>query len=81
MNEEMKEQMNNAKKVRWNIAMAMACVFAALKNSKLKPKKTKKYEEAIGRLKAFYNLTGNQIWILCLVCERYVENDDTEYSA
>ena len=77
MNEEMKEQMNNAKKVRWNIAMAMACVFAALKNSKLKPKKTKKYEEAIGRLKAFYNLTGNQIWILCLVCERYVENDDT----
>ena len=74
----MKEQKKSkAKKVRWNIAMAMGCVFTALKKSKLKPKKSKKYEQAIGRLKAFYNLTVNQIWILCLVCERYVENDDT----
>ena len=78
MNEEMKEQnKTNAKKVRWNIAMAMSCVFTALKKSKLKPKKSKKYEDAMERLKAFYKLTGVQIWVLCLVCERYVENDDT----
>ncbi len=78
MNEEMEEQKkNNAKKVRWNIAMAMSCVFTALRKSKLKPKKSKKYAEALERLKAFYKLTGTQIWILCLICERYVEDDDT----
>ncbi len=77
MNEEMKEQKKtNAKKVRWNIAMAMSCVFIALKKSKLKPKKSKKYEEAMERLKTFYKLTATQVWVLCLVCERYVEDDD-----
>lgn len=76
--EEMQEQKkNNAKKVRWNIAMAMGCVFETLLKSKLKLKKSKKYEEAIKRLQEFYKLTVTQVWVLSLVCERYVESDDT----
>ena len=80
MKEQMKEEKNelkNPKKIRWNISMAMSCVFAALNKSKLKPKKSKKYTDAMERLKEFYKLTGIQVWILCLICEHYVENDDT----
>ena len=77
MNEQMNEQKNNEKKVRWDIAMAMGCVFETLSKSKLKIKKSKKYETALGRLKELYKLTVTQVWILSLVCERYVENDDT----
>ena len=80
MKEQMKEEKNelkNPKKIRWNISMAMSCVFAALNKSKLKPKKSKKYTDAMERLKEFYKLTGSQVWILCLICEHYVENDDT----
>lgn len=80
MKEQMKKEKNelkNPKKIRWNISMAMSCVFAALNKSKLKPKKSKKYTDAMERLKEFYKLTGIQVWILCLICEHYVENDDT----
>ena len=80
MKEQMKEEQNelkNPKKIRWNISMAMSCVFTALNKSKLKPKKSKKYTDSMERLKEFYKLTGIQVWILCLICEHYVENDDT----
>ena len=80
----MKEQKNqekneliNPKKIRWNISMAMSCVFGALWKSKLKIKKSKKYETAMERLKDLYKLTQTQVWILCLVCEHFVECDDT----
>ena len=80
----MKEQKNqekneliNPKKIRWNISMAMSCVFAAVRKSKLKPKKTAKYETAMERLKDLYKLTQNQVWILCIVCEHYVECEDS----
>ena len=80
MKEQMKEEKNelkNPKKIRWNISMAMSCVFEALWKSKLKIKKTQKYETAMERLMALYKLTQSQVWILCLVCEHYVECDDS----
>ncbi len=80
MKEQMKEEQNelkNPKKIRWNISMAMSCVFGALWKSKLKPKTTKKYEIALERLKDLYKLTQTQVWILCLVCEHFVECDST----
>ena len=80
MKEQMKEEQNelkNPKKIRWNISMAMSCVFEALWKSKLKIKKTQKYETAMERLMALYKLTQSQVWILCLVCEHYVECDDS----
>ena len=70
-----KNELKNAKKIRWNISMAMSCVFEALWKSKLKIKKSKKYETAMERLKDLYKLTQTQVWILCIVCERYVEDD------
>ena len=78
MNEknENKEQIK-VKKIRWTISLAMACVFEALKKSKLKPKKSQKYETAMGRLKDLYKINNAQVWILSLVCERYVENDES----
>ena len=77
MDEMQEQKKNHAKKVRWNIAMALGNVFEALNKSKLKPKKSKKYEEALSRLQAFYKLTATQVWILSLISERYVESDDT----
>lgn len=67
----------NAKKIKWNIPLAMSCVFEALKKSKVRPKKTQKYQTAFERLKDLYKLTQNQVWLLCITCERFVEADDS----
>ena len=70
--DEMKE-----KKIRWNISKAMSSVYQSLNGSKLKIKKTKTYSAAMEKLKALYNISQIQVWILCLVCERYFEREDS----
>ena len=65
----------NEKKIRWNIPKAMACVYQGLDDSKLKIKKTKPYTTAMENLKTLYNLTQIQTWLLCIICERYFEDD------
>ena len=70
--DEMKE-----KKIRWNISKAMSSVYQSLNGSKLKIKKTKIYSAAMENLKAPYNISQIQVWILCLVCERYFEREDS----
>ena len=72
----MEEQMNE-KKIRWNISKAMSCVYQTLNDSKLRIKKTKAYNTAMENLKALYNITQIQVWILCLACERYFEREDS----
>ena len=72
----MEEQMNE-KKIRWNIPKAMACVYQALEKSKLKIKKTKPYSTAMENLKTLYKLTQAQTWLLCIICERYFEDEDS----
>ena len=72
----MNEQMNE-KKIRWNIPKAMACVYQALKESKLKIKKTKPYTTAMENLKTLYNLNQTQLWLLCIICENYFEEEDS----
>ena len=74
--EEKTEQMND-KKIRWNISKAMACVYQALNDSRLKIKKTKQYTSAMENLKALYKLNQTQVWLLCIICERYFEDDDS----
>ena len=74
--EEKTEQMNE-KKIRWNISKAMACVYQALNDSRLKIKKTKQYTSAMENLKALYKLNQTQVWLLCIICERYFEDDDS----
>lgn len=71
------EQMNEGKKIRWNIANAMSCVYKTLEKSKLNIKKTGQYGSSIERLKDLYNLTLIQVWILCYTCERYLEDNDS----
>ena len=76
----MKEKMTepkNEKKIRWNIPKAMACVYEALNDSKLKIKKTQKYTTAMENLQALYKLNQTQVWILSIICERYFEDDDS----
>ena len=70
--DEMKE-----KKIRWNISKAMSSVYQSLNGSKLKIKKTKIYSAAMENLKALYNISQIHVWILCLVCERYFEREDS----
>lgn len=70
------EQMNE-KKIRWNISKAMACVYQALNDSRLKIKKTKQYTSAMENLKSLYKLNQTQVWLLCIICERYFEDDDS----
>ena len=70
--DEMKE-----KKIRWNISKAMSSVYQSLNGSKLKIKKTKTYSAAMENLKALYNISQIQVWILCLACERYFEREDS----
>ena len=70
--DEMKE-----KKIRWNISKAMSSVYQSLNGSNLKIKKTKIYSVAMENLKALYNISQIQVWILCLVCERYFEREDS----
>lgn len=67
----------NVKKIRWNIPKAMACVYQALEESKLKIKKTKPYSTAMENLKTLYKLTQAQTWLLCIICERYFEDEDS----
>ena len=67
----------NEKKIRWNISKAMACVYQVLNESKLKIKKTKSYTTAMENLKTLYNLSQIQIWLLCIICERYFEDEDS----
>ncbi len=64
-------------KIRWSVSKAMSCVFDALKKSKLRVKKTKAYSSAISRLCKLYGLSQTQVWILCMVCDRYVSRDDS----
>ena len=70
--DEMKE-----KKIRWNISKAMSSVYQSLNGSKLKIKKTKTYCAAMEKLKALYNISQIQVWILCLAFERYFERKDS----
>lgn len=70
--DEMKE-----KKIRWNISKAMSSVYQSLNGSKLKIKKTKTYSAAMEKLKALYNISQIQVWILCLAFERYFERKDS----
>lgn len=71
------EQMKEEKKIRWNIANAMSCVYKTLEKSKLNIKETKQYTSSIEKLKDLYNLTLIQVWILCYTCERFLEDDDS----
>lgn len=64
-------------KIRWSVSKAMSCVFDALKKSKLRIKKTRAYSSAISRLCKLYGLSQTQVWILCMVCDRYVSRDDS----
>ena len=70
------EQMKE-KKIRWNISKAMACVYQALNDSKLKVKKTKAYTTAMENLMSLYKINQTQVWILSIICERYFEDDDS----
>ena len=70
------EQMNE-KKIRWNISKAIACVYQALNDSKLKVKKTKAYTTAMENLMSLYKINQTQVWILSIICERYFEDDDS----
>lgn len=65
------------KKIRWNISKAMSSVYQSLNGSNLEIKKTKIYSAAMENLKALYNISQIQVWILCLVCERYFEREDS----
>lgn len=62
-------------RIRWNISKAMSYVYDALKKSKLKITMTDNYSVSLDRLCKFYSLNKIQIWILCMVCERYAAND------
>ena len=71
------EKQVEPKKIRWDIAKTMAVICNTLKKSKLNIKTTEKYNNAMDRLISFYHLNKVQVWILCLACEREIENDDT----
>ena len=75
--EEQKKEMTKEKKLRWNVSKTMACVYEAIKDSKLKIKPTQQYTEAMKKLQDLYKLNQTQIWILCLTCERHFDEDDT----
>ena len=64
-------------KIKWNVPKAMSCVFAVLTKSKLRIKKTKAYSTAINRLCKMYGLSQTQVWILCMVCDRWIARDDS----
>lgn len=68
---------NEAKKIRWNVSNAMEIVCEELKGSKLKIKETELYKTAMQRLMTYFNATKVQIWLICLVCDFYVENEDS----
>jgi AAA+ superfamily predicted ATPase len=72
MNKEMMEI-----KVKWNISKAMACVFGALKESKLRIKKTKQYTASMEKLTKLYKLSQTQIWIICIACDKYIAFHDS----
>ena len=65
------------KKLRWSVAKAMACVCETVHNSKLRIKETNDYKKAMERLTSLYGLTAVRIWILCLVCERYFNSNNS----
>ena len=64
-------------KIRWSVSKAMSCVFDALKDSHLRIKKTKNYSNALARLCKLYDISQTQVWILCMVCDRYIARDDS----
>lgn len=64
-------------KVKWNISKAIACVFGALKESKLRIKKTKQYTVSMEKLTNLYKLSQTQIWIICIVCDKYIAFHDS----
>ncbi len=64
-------------KIRWSVSKAMSCVFDSLKKSHLKIKKTKAYSGAISRLCKLYGLSQTQVWIICMVCDRFIASDDS----
>ena len=73
---EEKNELKNLRKIRWNISMAMSCVFVSLWKSKLRIKESTKYETAMERLMDLYKLSQTQVWILSLICEHYIECDE-----
>ena len=65
--------------INWNIANAMFTIYQTLKDSKLKIKETNLFLESMKQLMSIYQLSQNQIWILCIVCTKYL-NSDCSYS-
>ena len=65
------------KKIRWNISKAMSCVCQTLNGSKLKIKPTAQYKSSMEKLQKLYNLSQTQVWILCLTCEDYIQDEDS----
>lgn len=71
------EAQSKPRKIRWNIATTMAVVCNTLRKSKLNIKSTQNYTTAMERLTSLYNLSKVQVWILCLSCERAIDDDDS----
>lgn len=53
------------------------CVFGALKESKLRIKKTKQYTASMEKLTKLYKLSQTQIWIICIACDKYIAFHDS----
>ncbi len=63
------------KKIRWNISKAMSCVCQTINNSNLKIKPTVQYKSSMEKLQNLYNLSQTQVWILCLTCDDYIQDE------
>lgn len=60
--------------IKWNIANNMFNVYQTLKDSKLKIKEINLFLESMNHLMSIYHLSKIQIWILCIVCTKYLNN-------
>ena len=66
-------------KLKWNVANALSVVYEKLHNSKLRFKKTQKFNEAMTRLMEYMGTTEIQTWIMSIILALYFESPEVTW--
>ncbi len=66
-------------KIRWNVANALSIVYEKLHNSKLRFRKSEKFNEAMTRLQEYMGTNEVQTWLMSIILALYFECPDTTW--
>ncbi len=74
-----KKDMHEVKKIRWSVSGAISVIFEKVQNSKMRFRKSEKYNEAMERLCAYFGTNETQTLILCIIFALHFETPEATW--